>query len=181
MTKSKAAVPRILEKGASGSYANVGANMRYLNRYMYNRVLDFDQEVLYARCPSDVGTSWSSMKPYFEHAGSSYGHNAHRGYHSLVRYQQSAVVDGKTFSIPIRNTEVLDPSMLVMGAEQGAQNYAWGEFFPQTLSFHSPEPRFSVMFVDSHAAFIEVPKPEAPSQKHTSGPGWTWDEVGRTF
>ncbi len=170
------------QRGLSGIYSNVGADCRYLNRYMYNRFLDPEDEVLYARCPSDVGTRWSNQTPYFEHTGSTYGQNAHRGFHNLVRYNQYVIIqNNQKFSIPIRTTDVLQPSMLVMGAEQGAQNYAWGEItgVNYVLSFHSPEPRFNAMFVDNHAAYIEVPKPQYLHDYHLSGPGWTWDEESR--
>ncbi len=169
------------QKGTSGSYANRGANMRYLNRYIYNRRLEFDEQVEFARCPSDSGLQANNGIPLFESTGTSYGCDQRRDLHNLLRYNETAKVDGKTVSIPIRITEVLQPSLLVMGAEQGAQNYAWGENYPQTLSFHSPEPRFSVMFVDTHAAFIEVPKPQAPGQRALHGPGWSWDEEGRSY
>ncbi len=129
-------------KGAGG-YANLTAADRYLNPYL-GGPFDPDADVPIARCPGDPYL-------YTPSAGSSYGSNHHPSHNSLVR------TDNIT---PIRFYEVRQPGRLVLGAEHGANHYAWNETHligANNVFWHwRGELKWNLLFVDGHVTACHV-------------------------
>lgn len=161
--------------GKAGSLAaygvNRGADVRHLNRYLYNGRLPVDAEVPIARCPNDnIGTPEYVI---YDRNGSSYTSSHHPTYNDLTNIGDNAG--------SVRLDDVLRPSLLVAGGESGAASNAWGEFNPAGMPaaaqrwWHTREDFFVLAFADGHGAYVEIPFNENP----TGGLGGGRSDGGR--
>ncbi len=139
------------QKGDSGQYLNVGADVRYLNQYLAASGLGPDSPMLTARCPNDTAYSGATA---FMRVGSSYSSSHHANYNDLSTRPDNTG--------SIRVTEVLNPGRLVAGGEHGAHANAWSEpvnpAFPAgALRYWHGDPNFfNVVFADGHAGYLEI-------------------------
>ncbi|WP_432798093.1 DUF1559 domain-containing protein [Poriferisphaera sp. WC338] len=163
--------------GQTGGYATRSADYRYLNRYLFGGIkLKPDDDVPYAMCPSDPGPSNPTFgDSFFNYYGTSYGAFMSGRYDDLSNAGMSA-------DFSIRITEVIHTSRLLMGGEHGGQHYAWGTYTISTFppgarkEFHDDKDKFNFVFVDGHAANIEIPAPLFHNDVHIDGDDWTIDD-----
>jgi prepilin-type processing-associated H-X9-DG protein len=144
------------QRGSVGGYAKLGADRRVLNSYLGDYTAD--SEVPIGRCPSDAGD------PYvYNWSGTSYGSNHHQGHESLLKQGGSALD-------PITYLEIPNPTLLVMGAEHGANHMAWSENPAFDHQWHWPgENKFNLLFTDGHVNQATVEFGEL------YGEGYTYD------
>ncbi|MCC6682448.1 MAG: prepilin-type N-terminal cleavage/methylation domain-containing protein [Phycisphaeraceae bacterium] len=150
-------------KRGGGRYAPITPRYRPLNRYLFNRVMGDDEEVFFARCPSDRG------EMQYNATGTSYSSVHNKYYDDLADYGDD--------NYSTRITEVRHASLLVMGGEHLAHANAWGGWTVNTpYPWHDQENRYNVVFVDGHGASIEVPYAQNIGDAHIEGEGWTYDD-----
>jgi prepilin-type N-terminal cleavage/methylation domain-containing protein len=123
-----------------------GADARYLNDYLDDRTLEPEAEFEMAMCPAreDRGAERGYLR--YDEFGTSYASNHHGARKDL------SSLDDPTGSI--RVTQVLRPSELVAGGEEGAFGNAWATY--ATPGWHGEESQFSLVFADGHGGFIKV-------------------------
>ncbi len=138
------------QKGNLAPYTDYGADVRYLNPYLMPG-LGPDSPMPLAGCPND--NAYDGLTA-FVRVGSSYSSTHHRLYNDL---SNSGDNNGS-----VRVTEVLNPTLLVAGAEHGAHANAWNEpvnpAFPAgaTRYWHGDPDNFNVVFADGHAGYLEI-------------------------
>ncbi|WP_432799336.1 prepilin-type N-terminal cleavage/methylation domain-containing protein [Poriferisphaera sp. WC338] len=141
-------------------YHRAVPSVRHLNLYLFNARLQDEDEVPYAMCPTDPGEDLYNL------VGSSYSTASHTQHDDLTNFGDNI---GSA-----RMTEIINPSKLVIAGEHSAQGAAWGEHIPQQ-PWHE-EGRFNVLFADSHAATIQIPKVSFLGNKQLDGGDWIYDE-----
>jgi prepilin-type N-terminal cleavage/methylation domain-containing protein len=139
-----------LGKNGSSDYFSTGDNnvrRRELNRYLGGPFDDGD-EVQVARCPSDLGinSATSYLQSTYDYRGASYALNS-RWRPNVPKQEQP------TLRASHRITEPKTPSRFILYHEFIADLYA----FPLPSQHRPyPEPWFSMVFADGHAALVEV-------------------------
>ncbi len=161
-------------KKGLGGYANIGADVRPLNRYLTSGKLDQDAEMPYARCPSDDGTLTAGV-PVYDKTGTSYVASQWGAYLDLCSQGDS--------NISRRLAEVWKPSKLIAGVDSGGRRATEGNI-PGTSAFagaphdwwHVQQDQYVAGFVDGHADVVTITN--TPGTLHLSEQEWTVDEDG---
>ncbi|MFI4859866.1 MAG: DUF1559 domain-containing protein [Phycisphaerales bacterium JB063] len=158
--------------GQDSVYANIGADVRYLNDYLVGSP-QVNQEVPVAECPDDDGTQTGGVSMY-NRVGTSYSSSHNAVYLDLTDLGDNS---GSRKLDDIRQT-----SHLISGMEHGGHFAAWGVppisgvFAESNTTWWHDKDKYSATFTDGHAAIVEIPEAQFNGDVHLSGDGWVVDE-----
>lgn len=147
------------KRGAGGVYANLPANHRPLNAYLFNGTPEPNIQVPYAQCPSDDGIGQFSTESYYDSVGTSYSASQNSRFQDLSNENNE----------PVRFNDIENPSRMVILAEHGGHSQAWHStgFAGQITWWHQRENMFSVAFGDGRAEHFHLEWAEMVSDRHT--------------
>lgn len=127
-----------------------GTDGRYLNTYLFSGDLDPRMEFEVAMCPSGEDRGATLDITRYDEFGSSYASNHHPDYYDLANKGDNTG--------SVRVTQVLFPTLLVAGGEDGAFANAWATYY--TPGWHGKDDNFNLLFADGHAKYVEVKRGE---------------------
>jgi prepilin-type N-terminal cleavage/methylation domain-containing protein len=152
-----------------------GADVRYLNSYLYQGLLAPTSEIGVARCPTDTRAGEDSLSKLF---GTSYTGNFSSGISNL-----STPAKGHN-ARAIKSTSVTTPVELIGGIEGGGEMAAFGADlaveFPDNSVFannrtwwHTRVDSYAATFADGHTDYVRIP------WRGLVGDDYTFHEIGR--
>ena len=172
--------------GAASTYIKVGADKRYINKYL-NPQITAGSPFPLAKCPSDE-LAWGLY-------GSSYTGNYFSGntprYATLIDPTGPKDTSGATpadWSRPIKGTQVKYSSEFIIAGENTGVSAAYADLNTQKpyKRFHNPKvDRWNMLFADGHATPVDItPPPGADDAARAAwvrangpnrGPGWRFE------
>ena len=160
------------QAGRLPGYDSVSAADRWLSPYLGAK--GRRSRVKVAHCPADTGRGTADGVSWFEDWGASYWANLYypQGQGSPVIY--SLNVDDKS---SIRASEIRQPSRFITFTAFGAYRVGWYSQTPQEVPeiretmWHQESFRWSTLFGDGHAAFIQYDPKYGP----TNAPNYSFD------
>ncbi len=144
------------KKGLSGAYAQVGGDVRPLNRYL--NMSSEDGEMPVAHAPNDTATTFVSTAfvSHYDAHGASYTPNM-RGVSDKTLLSADLGADG--FQMSVRLEDVGSPSRMITIAEAGVYFQGWVQLprvTPEQFQWNGNPDDFNVAFADGHAALVQV-------------------------
>lgn len=156
------------KKGNAGGYAQIGADVRYLNEYVGS--YGEDSEVPIAHAPNDEGANGGDSS--YDSGGTSYTINARTpGDNTLLANQPTPQgLFGDGYQQSVKNDEIRSTGRMVIISEGGAFYPGWIQLprpAPDHLYWNGREPKWNMAFADGHASLITVEIGEGWGERYT--------------
>ena len=141
--------------GSTAPYSTIGADLRYVNRYI--GTFTAGSEVQVALCPGDRdGANGTTIVANYTGFGSSYAINAGAALNPTINYITKDAAGNS-----VRTAEIVSPARMLICGEPGVWYPIWPIRYvnaPAQFYWHTKpnDNRFNVTYADGHAEFLSV-------------------------